>query len=210
MILVTLSTLFLKSSPKDFLSLLFERGEGREREGEKHQCERETLIGCLLMHSLTRDRTCNLGPWDILQPTESHGPGHCPHFSLIKILLWLFSFFTEMEKGGRKEGRETLNGCLSHMPEPGMGPTTQAYVLIGNRIGIEPATFCFAGNTQPTEPHQSGLPNFLKVFSKRSNECALPFLLRSACLILHHDVTPTHSPCLSCGLSLLHPFSLIQ
>ena len=28
--------------------MILERGEGREKEGEKHQCERETLIDCLL------------------------------------------------------------------------------------------------------------------------------------------------------------------
>ena len=46
------------SSPKDmliffylncFLLLILERGEGREIEGEKHQCKRDkTLMGCLL------------------------------------------------------------------------------------------------------------------------------------------------------------------
>ena len=31
-----------------FLKFLFKRGEGREKEGEKHQCARDTSIGCLL------------------------------------------------------------------------------------------------------------------------------------------------------------------
>ena len=38
---------FLKSSPEDMFIDFRERGKGREREREKHLCERETLIGCL-------------------------------------------------------------------------------------------------------------------------------------------------------------------
>ena len=41
---------------KDFIySFFLERVERRERDGEKHQCPRETSIGCLL-------HTPNLGP----------------------------------------------------------------------------------------------------------------------------------------------------
>ena len=43
--LTTSFPIFLK---KDFIYLFLERREGREREGEKHRCERETLISCLL------------------------------------------------------------------------------------------------------------------------------------------------------------------
>ena len=49
----------------DFKIYLFlERGEGREKEGEKHWCVREILISCLLIASPTWDQACNpgLGP----------------------------------------------------------------------------------------------------------------------------------------------------
>ena len=39
---------------KDFLQLFLERGEGREKQGEKHQCERETSISCLSREPQTR------------------------------------------------------------------------------------------------------------------------------------------------------------
>ena len=35
---------FFISSPENTFSLLLEREEGRKREREKHQCERETLV----------------------------------------------------------------------------------------------------------------------------------------------------------------------
>ena len=51
-------------SPEDIFLLLSERGreKGRERETEreKHWCERETVIGCLLLFTPTWDRTQNL------------------------------------------------------------------------------------------------------------------------------------------------------
>ena len=37
------------------------RGVGRERERKKHPCEREISISCLLICTLTRDQTRNLG-----------------------------------------------------------------------------------------------------------------------------------------------------
>ena len=43
-----------------FIYLLLERGEGREKEGKKHQCVRETPIGCLL-------HTPQLGIWPTTQ-----------------------------------------------------------------------------------------------------------------------------------------------
>ena len=66
-----------------------ERGRAGEREGEKHQCERETPIGCLLyMPQYSIDRTRNPGmclhqelnqqPFalqDDAQPTEPHQSG---------------------------------------------------------------------------------------------------------------------------------------
>ena len=39
---------YIKFSPEDILIDVKERRREGEREGEKHQCERETLINCLL------------------------------------------------------------------------------------------------------------------------------------------------------------------
>ena len=66
---VAILIFFFKSSPDDIFSLLFrERGRERGQEREKHQCERETSIGCLpyvpglgIVWAQTRDRTCNPG-----------------------------------------------------------------------------------------------------------------------------------------------------
>ena len=80
---VIIFTIFLSSSEGNF-SLLLEREKGGKGERdidvrEKHQ------LGCLLMHALTRNQTCNpdmcpdwemnpqpLGPWRTFQPTEPH------------------------------------------------------------------------------------------------------------------------------------------
>ena len=69
-----------------------EGGRERERERERHWCERETLIGCLLIHAPTRDQTHNLGmcsdqesnPWPFWstewpEPPEPHWPRHGCH-----------------------------------------------------------------------------------------------------------------------------------
>ena len=47
---------FLKSSPKDMFLLIWEEGVERK----KHQCERETSVGCLLYMPWPKDWTCNL------------------------------------------------------------------------------------------------------------------------------------------------------
>ena len=74
-----------------FLKILFlwnkERSEGGEREGEKHQCDRETSIG-YLSNAPIGGQACNpgmcpeqesnqqpLGLWDDTQPTEPHQSG---------------------------------------------------------------------------------------------------------------------------------------
>ena len=51
--------LFFKSSPKDMLIVIREE-EGRNREGEKHQCETET-DQLPLVHSPTGEQTLSLG-----------------------------------------------------------------------------------------------------------------------------------------------------
>ena len=66
-IMLSTKVLFFKSLPKDICSLLLEEVGGtegdrkREREGERHRCERETPIDCLLLPTLTRDLTRKLG-----------------------------------------------------------------------------------------------------------------------------------------------------
>ena len=49
------SSFFLKSSPEDMPTDFRERGWGGEREGEKHWCERETLIGTCPRGDQTRN-----------------------------------------------------------------------------------------------------------------------------------------------------------
>ena len=67
----------LQVRAKPFFSFFLrerEAGERREREGEKHRCERgpsetETSIGCL-PYAMTRDQTCNPGmglDWELNQ-----------------------------------------------------------------------------------------------------------------------------------------------
>ena len=78
-----LSFFFLKI----YLFTFRERGREGEREGEKQQCARDTLMGCLL-HAPTGDLAHNLGTCPDLesncrplgsqagaQPTEPHQPG---------------------------------------------------------------------------------------------------------------------------------------
>ena len=72
---------------KIYLFTFRERGREGEREGEKQQCARDTLMGCLL-HAPTGDLAHNLGTCPDLesncrplgsqagaQPTEPHQPG---------------------------------------------------------------------------------------------------------------------------------------
>ena len=79
--------------------LLLERGEGREKEGEKHQYERETLTGCLWdqtrIPGMCPDWELNRQPfalWDGSQPTEPHQPGQ--NEQLFNHSLQLFSCFS--------------------------------------------------------------------------------------------------------------------
>ena len=53
------ASFIFKPHPRTFFSLLLEREKGRDREIEKYRCEKESSIGCLLVHTLTGDRTCN-------------------------------------------------------------------------------------------------------------------------------------------------------
>ena len=84
------SFLFFSSFSKDTLSLILERERKGEREREKHRCEGEVSISCLLVCAPAGDRTRNLGmcpdhesnqKYDLsvygkaLQPTEQHQPG---------------------------------------------------------------------------------------------------------------------------------------
>ena len=66
---MALTHIFIFTIFKDFIYLLLERERGRdgEREREKHQCARETLISCL---SHPTPRT-----WDL-----AHNPGMCPNW----------------------------------------------------------------------------------------------------------------------------------
>ena len=71
------------------LVLILERGEGREREGEEHQCERETMIGCLRHapgHQVCNPGMCPdqesnrqpYGLWDGRCPTNWATPAGAP------------------------------------------------------------------------------------------------------------------------------------
>ena len=65
---------------KRFYLLIFrERGKEREREGEKHQCERETIINCLFNKpqpgpNLQPSHT----PWQRIEPVNLCFVGGCP------------------------------------------------------------------------------------------------------------------------------------
>ena len=69
--------------------------------------------------------------------------------------LYLF-IFGERGREGDKKGekhqceRETLIGCLSHVPPPGTKPATWA--LTGTDVNL----LTSRDNTQPTEAHRSG------------------------------------------------------
>ena len=92
MYVLLIPVLFVKSLTEDML-LIFEREEGRER--EKHQCEREAPIGCLLdvpllriepttqVCALTKDETT-------LQPTEPLARALMP---IVKYSCWCYPFF---------------------------------------------------------------------------------------------------------------------
>ena len=87
---------------KKILFLFRERGRGREREDEKHQCERETLIGCFSYMPQLRTKPAQLGIcpdwesshqpfalWDNAQPTE-------PHWSELDLIFSLWDNFNHV------------------------------------------------------------------------------------------------------------------
>ena len=71
--------------------------------------------------------------------------------------MYLFAFREkggEVEKEGeehRSEKHQPVTSCM-HLDR---GPNLQPRHM--PQLGIKPAMFCFAGDAQPTEPHQSGL-----------------------------------------------------
>ena len=75
---------------RTFFSLLWER----ERESERHWCERETSIGWLLLCATTRDWTCNLGmcsdwqlnPWPFSLQEDAPTNWATPARAMISIL----------------------------------------------------------------------------------------------------------------------------
>ena len=128
-------------------------GREREGEGDKHWCERETLIGCflymLLQGTEPATQACTMtwnwtGDPSSLQNTHpvSYWPGLCIWLLVFCFFFWRFYLFISREgKGGRKRGRETLMcGCISHVPHWGPGPQHRHMPW----LGIEPVTPCFA------------------------------------------------------------------
>ena len=65
----------------------------------------------------------------------------------------LINLFLEREEGRKREEGRNIDCCLLNVPQRGTGSLTQACAL----LGIEPVTFCFGDDAQPTEPHRSGL-----------------------------------------------------
>ena len=60
------------------------------------------------------------------------------HFRYFYCRFYLFTFRERRKKGEREEekhpcGRDTSIGCLSHTPNLGTWPTSQAHALTGNR-----------------------------------------------------------------------------
>ena len=127
---------------KNFYSFTFiERGREREREGEEHQCVRDTSIilplarpqpgtwpatqACALTGNRTRDLLVHrptLSPLSHTSQTEQL------FFFFFKIL---FIYFWREGKGGRKRGRETSVGCLSNVAQLGTWSATEACALAG-------------------------------------------------------------------------------
>ena len=89
--------------PKTFFSILF-RERGRvgeiERETERERCDRETSIGCLLICSLTGNRTLNLGicpdqelnPWPFSLRDKAPTNWATPARDLLLFLIPAYSF----------------------------------------------------------------------------------------------------------------------
>ena len=141
--------IIIKSFKKRYI--YFQRGEGREKEGEKHQCARETLISCLLC-------TPNLGPGlqprqvpfgesnlrpfvlqDDTQPAELYHSGqqslNFKHIYILEFIYWKCKIlFRESEEGREKERERNINvWLLLTRPQQGTWPAMQACVLTGNQ-----------------------------------------------------------------------------
>ena len=66
--------------------LFLERREGREKEGKKHQCERETLIGYLSHPQPT------YVPWPGIEPATFRFAGWCPTSWASQVRVSVFDF----------------------------------------------------------------------------------------------------------------------
>ena len=97
-------SLLKKFSPKDMLINFREREEGRERNREKHQCEREALMGCLLYVPLLG---LNLQPrnvpWPGTEPAAFWWMGQCSNQMsyLARAILVFLKLFPR--QGGKRQ-----------------------------------------------------------------------------------------------------------
>ena len=66
---------FLESSPEDMFTDFAERERERVGEREKHQCQRETSLGCLSYLPQPGIEPETFGLWTMLQPTEPPSQG---------------------------------------------------------------------------------------------------------------------------------------
>ena len=91
----------------------YQNQKGRDKEKEEERSKENGLLGT---HPRQSEK--------LLQPLLNA-------LSFLKIL-----FIFREGKGGRKRGRQTsMCGCLSHTPQTGTRPATQACVLTENRAG---------------------------------------------------------------------------
>ena len=71
-----------------------ERQRDRERDWEKHQCERETLTGCLSFEPWLGIQPRNILVYGMmLQPNEPSGEGSCHSFKKLKITKILIDIY---------------------------------------------------------------------------------------------------------------------
>ena len=123
--LLSLAFFFFFLNPHLMTLFLREKGHGRGREkegqGEKHRCERKTLVGCLLVSSLTEDQTHNLGMCPdlsvygtMLQATQPHWPGLSLTFyfvlDLFLCVVFCDALLSTLSKSLEKAWKRAIQG----------------------------------------------------------------------------------------------------
>ena len=128
----------------NFIYFIFREGAGGEREGEKHQCVVASWV------PPTRDLACNPGmcpDWELNQrPFGSQaGAQSLSHtsqgsfYSFLRVSCRYDVGFRNMFSNILFLIKNTICGCLLHVPHQGPGPQPRHVPW----LGIEPATLWF-------------------------------------------------------------------